>query len=145
MPQFNPEPADENRSGSGQNSQSRRRVAESIDRLQDSTPYWRVARYENTRSFPKCHLTGTVWAKGKPEGPKILYPFPELLAATRAPVLTVEGETGFGGASDDTEDVLVYALHELHALFATDADVTADDACLAALNRFTDDDEEPRQ
>jgi hypothetical protein len=70
---------------------TRRRVAEYVYKLADGTHYLKVVRYE-PKSFPQHHWTGTDWTKGKPEGPKIPYRLPEMLAAVHDTVFIVEGE-----------------------------------------------------
>ena len=45
------------------------------------------------KQFPQFHWDGNGWAKGKPDGPKIPYRLPQLIAApTTAHVYFVEGE-----------------------------------------------------
>ncbi|TNC74373.1 hypothetical protein FHG71_02930 [Rubellimicrobium roseum] len=69
-----------------------RKVAEYVYHLEDGTPYLKVTRLKDPKSFPQEHWTGTGWAKGKPKGPKVPYRLPELLASPHAPVLIAEGE-----------------------------------------------------
>jgi hypothetical protein len=64
-------------------------VAEYIYKLADGTPYLLVKRTPD-KSFPQYHWTGSAWQKGKPQGPKIPYRLPELIAAQV--VYIVEGE-----------------------------------------------------
>ncbi len=51
--------------------------------------------------------------------------------------------TAAAEAGEEAEDALVDALNELHALVATDADLTGDVAYLADLNLFNDDENMP--
>ena len=64
-------------------------AAEYIYELADGTPYLQVRRDSN-KAFKQRHWTGSQWAWGKPEGPKVPYRLPELLAADT--VFIVEGE-----------------------------------------------------
>src|SRR4051812_43930385 len=68
-----------------------RKVAQYIYRLADGTKYLRVDRYE-PKFFPQYHWTGMGWEKGKPDGPKVPYRLPEMLAAIHDTVFVVEGE-----------------------------------------------------
>lgn len=52
--------------------------------------------------------------------------------------------TAAAEAGEEAEDALVDALNELHALVATDADLTGDVAYLAALDQFEDEEDLPR-
>ena len=52
--------------------------------------------------------------------------------------------TAAAEAGEEAEDALVDALNELHALVATDADLTGDVAYLAALDQFDDEEDMPR-
>lgn len=48
---------------------------------------------DGKKQYPQYHWDGNGWAKGKPEGPKIPYRLPQMLAAsTAAIVYFVEGE-----------------------------------------------------
>ncbi len=46
-----------------------------------ATPYLKVCRTAE-KQFPQFHWDGSAWIKGKPNGPKIPYRLPELLAAS---------------------------------------------------------------
>ena len=52
--------------------------------------------------------------------------------------------TAAAEAGEEAEDALVDALNELHALVATDANLTGDVAYLAALDQFEDEEDMPR-
>ena len=56
-------------------------VAQYIYRQADSAPYLKVCRTAE-KQFPQFHWDGSGWKKGKPNGPKIPYRLPELLAAS---------------------------------------------------------------
>ena len=65
--------------------------AEYIYRLADGTPHLRVKR----PGFYQSHWNGSGWANGAPNGPKIPYRLPEMIAAARdgvMDVVVVEGE-----------------------------------------------------
>jgi putative DNA primase/helicase len=67
-------------------------AAEYIYRTETGDPYLRVLRLE-PKSFRQMHWNGSGWVAGKPEGPKIPYRLPELIAAPfDAPVYVCEGE-----------------------------------------------------
>lgn len=57
----------------------------------DGTPYLRVVRGGN-KNFWQERWNGRGWEKGKPQGPKIPYRLPQLIAATDKPVFVCEGE-----------------------------------------------------
>lgn len=68
--------------------------AEYIYKLADGTPYLRVKRTLE-KEFYQSHWTGSGWANRAPEGPKIPYRLPEMIAAARdgvMDVVVVEGE-----------------------------------------------------
>jgi RecA-family ATPase len=69
-----------------------RRVGEYVYQSEEGTPYLKVIRLRDPKSFPQEHWTGSGWAKGKPKGPKVPYRLPGLLASPQAPLLIVEGE-----------------------------------------------------
>ena len=56
-------------------------VAQYIYRQADGAPYLKVCRTAE-KQFPQFHWDGSGWKKGKPNGPKIPYRLPELLAAS---------------------------------------------------------------
>jgi 5S rRNA maturation endonuclease (ribonuclease M5) len=56
-------------------------VTQYIYRQADSAPYLKVCRTAE-KQFPQFHWDGSGWKKGKPNGPKIPYRLPELLAAS---------------------------------------------------------------
>jgi hypothetical protein len=60
--------------------------------LQNGTPYAGVLRKTNPKSFLQVHWEGSGWFYGAPNGPKIPYRLPELMAAEHDTVLVVEGE-----------------------------------------------------
>jgi hypothetical protein len=68
-----------------------RHVATFIYRDAEGAPYLRVDRLE-PKSFRQSHWTGDRWKPGKPEGPKIPFLLPELLASGNAVVFVTEGE-----------------------------------------------------
>ena len=58
----------------------------------NGAPYLRVVR-TSAKQFPQFHWEGGRWLKGKPQGPKIPYRLPELIAAAPdIPVFICEGE-----------------------------------------------------
>jgi putative DNA primase/helicase len=71
-------------------------VARYIYRLADGTNYLLVRKFidaAGAKQFPQSHKDGDYWVKGKPNGPKIPYRLPELLAAPlSAKVFITEGE-----------------------------------------------------
>ncbi len=81
----------------------------------DGAPYLRVL----SPGFYQSHWNGSAWVNGAPEGPKIPYRLPELLAAEHDTVLIVEGRkrmlmrwqpgsvvtTNAGGAEKWTDDL----------------------------------------
>jgi putative DNA primase/helicase len=69
----------------------RRIVAEYIYKKEDGTPYLRVQRTD-PKGFYQSHWDGNVWAKGKPQGPKIPYRLPDLKKFADANIIIVEGE-----------------------------------------------------
>jgi hypothetical protein len=70
-------------------------ISEHIYKDQDNAPYLRVRKCIDEygkRQFSQSHWDGK-WLKGRPQGPKIPYRLPELLAAPAAnAVYVVEGE-----------------------------------------------------
>jgi Protein of unknown function (DUF3631) len=67
-------------------------TASYIYRDRNGTPYLRVQRTA-TKQFFQQHWDGANWTKGKPQGPKIPYRLPELLAAdSTTPIYVCEGE-----------------------------------------------------
>jgi putative DNA primase/helicase len=67
-------------------------VIEYVYRLADGDPYLRVSRTPDKR-FWQSHWDGSAWINFKPDGPKIPYLLPELVAApVDAPVFVCEGE-----------------------------------------------------
>jgi hypothetical protein len=72
-------------------------VARYIYRRADGTPYLRVCRTA-AKGFFQNKWNGQMWVAGKPEGPKIPYRLPELLAApVTAKVHITEGEKDADG------------------------------------------------
>ncbi|MFA7647922.1 MAG: AAA family ATPase [Phenylobacterium sp.] len=69
----------------------RRVVAEYVYRLADGTPFAKVTRWE-PKGFTQSHWTGSRWASGKPEGGKLPYRLPDLLADPGGAVFICEGE-----------------------------------------------------
>jgi hypothetical protein len=68
-------------------------VALYIYRLADGTPYLQVRRLADKSAFPQYHWDGEKWISGKPQGPKVPYMLPQLIAAGPAmPIYIVEGE-----------------------------------------------------
>jgi len=71
-------------------------LAEYVYRDANGEPYLLVKKYldaNGKKQFPQFHWDGNGWAKGKPEGPKIPYRLPQLIAAPNtAPVYFCEGE-----------------------------------------------------
>jgi Protein of unknown function (DUF3631) len=68
-------------------------IAKHIYRTTDGAPYLCVHRLADKSAFPQYHWDGEKWVSGKPQGPKIPYRLPELLAAPlAAPVYICEGE-----------------------------------------------------
>lgn len=57
----------------------------------DGTPYLRVVRGGNKR-FWQERWNGRGWEKGKPQGPKIPYRLPALVATSDKPIFVCEGE-----------------------------------------------------
>jgi hypothetical protein len=55
-------------------------IAEYVYKNQLGQPYLKVKR-TSTKQFPQYHLEGDRWVKGPPNGPKIPYRLPELMAA----------------------------------------------------------------
>jgi Protein of unknown function (DUF3631) len=67
-------------------------VARYTYRAADGTPYLQVQRTA-AKDFYQHHWDGEKWLKGAPDGPKIPYCLPELLAApSTAPIYICEGE-----------------------------------------------------
>jgi 5S rRNA maturation endonuclease (ribonuclease M5) len=67
-------------------------TASYIYRDRNGAPYLRVQRTA-TKQFFQQHWDGANWIKGKPQGPKVPYRLPELLAAApTTPVYICEGE-----------------------------------------------------
>jgi hypothetical protein len=74
-----------------------------IYRDANGAPYLRVIR-TTQKQFPQSHWDNGRWVKGKPNGPKIPYRLPELIAAAPdIPVLICEGEK-------DTDNVAAVGL-----------------------------------
>jgi Protein of unknown function (DUF3631) len=68
-------------------------VAKYIYRLADGTAYLQVHRLADKSGFPQYHWDGETWISGKPQGPKVPYRLPELIAAAPTmPIYIVEGE-----------------------------------------------------
>jgi putative DNA primase/helicase len=71
-------------------------VAEYIYKQTDGAPYLRVRKYNDEnggKQFPQAHWDGAQWQKGKPQGPKVPYRLPELIAsAVSTPAYLTEGE-----------------------------------------------------
>jgi putative DNA primase/helicase len=65
-------------------------------RLADGTPYLLVRKFVDAngrKQFPQSHWEGSSWIKGKPNGHKIPYRLPELIAAPpSATIFIAEGE-----------------------------------------------------
>ena len=89
------------------------------------------------KQFPQYHWENGRWAKGKPDGPKIPYRLPELIAAPKtAPVYFVEGEkdadnlakigfvatTATEGAAAKWEPALTPYFKDRHVVILPDAD-----------------------
>jgi hypothetical protein len=95
---WEPPAREKSKHGNRQSQTPRTKVAEYVYRLEDGTPHLKVVRYEwmeggeRRKSFPQYHWTGSEWVKEAPEGPKIPYRLPELLAAPIGPVFVAEGE-----------------------------------------------------
>src|SRR5712691_9358997 len=68
---------------------TRRIVAEYIYKQSDGAPHLRVQRTAS-KQFLQAHWNGATWISGKPQGPKIPYRLPELVASDA--VYVVEGE-----------------------------------------------------
>jgi hypothetical protein len=67
-------------------------VARYVYRLRDGTAYLQVCRTA-AKTFFQNRWNGTMWVTGKPEGPKVPYRLPELLAApATTPAHITEGE-----------------------------------------------------
>ena len=71
-------------------------LAEYVYRDQNGEPFLIVRKCRDgtgRKQFPQFHWDGNRWVKGKPDGPKIPYRLPQLIAApTMAPVYFCEGE-----------------------------------------------------
>lgn len=69
-------------------------VAEYVYKLADGTPYLKVQRVlkDGRKDFPQLRRDGDRWVYGKPDGPKIPYRLPELLAKPKSGVFICEGE-----------------------------------------------------
>jgi hypothetical protein len=71
-------------------------ISEHVYRDEVGKPYLRVRKCldgEGRKQYPQAHWDGAAWVKGKPQGPKIPYRLPELLAAPiTAIIYVVEGE-----------------------------------------------------
>jgi putative DNA primase/helicase len=68
-------------------------IAKYVYRTAEGAPYLRVDRLADKSAFPQYHWDGELWKSGKPNGPKIPYRLPELLAAPLTnPIFVVEGE-----------------------------------------------------
>jgi Protein of unknown function (DUF3631) len=89
------------------------------------------------RQYPQSHWDGKGWANGKPEGPKIVYRLPELIAAPiTATVFFVEGEkdadnlarlgfvatTASQGAAAKWDPALTQYFKDRHVVILPDAD-----------------------
>lgn len=73
-------------------------VAKYVYRLADGKPYLQVHRLANKSGFPQYHWDGEKWISGKPNGPKVPYRLPELVAAAPTmPIYIVEGEKDVDG------------------------------------------------
>jgi DNA polymerase bacteriophage-type len=67
-------------------------VASYIYKDAGGNPYLKVVR-TSAKQFPQFHWNGGHWVKGKPNGPKIPYRLPELIAAkSDVPIVVCEGE-----------------------------------------------------
>jgi Protein of unknown function (DUF3631) len=67
-------------------------IAKYVYRLADGTPYLQVHRTA-AKEFLQYHWDGEKWISGKPQGPKVPYRLPELIAAApTTPIYIVEGE-----------------------------------------------------
>jgi AAA domain/Toprim-like len=67
-------------------------IADYVYRTADGKPYLRVQRTAS-KKFWQQHADGDKWLNGAPNGPRVLYRLPELLAADPAtPIYVVEGE-----------------------------------------------------
>jgi hypothetical protein len=68
-------------------------VAKYVYRLADGTAYLQVHRLADKSGFPQYHWDCETWISGKPQGPKVPYRLPELIAAAPTmPIYIVEGE-----------------------------------------------------
>jgi hypothetical protein len=68
-------------------------VAKYVYRLADGTAYLQVHRLADKSGFPQYLWNGETWISGKPQGPKVPYRLPELIAAAPTmPIYIVEGE-----------------------------------------------------
>jgi hypothetical protein len=71
-------------------------IAEYVYRTAANEPYLRIQRYRDgtgMKQFPQSHWDGCRWVSGKPEGAKVPYRLPELVAAPPdATVYIFEGE-----------------------------------------------------
>jgi 5S rRNA maturation endonuclease (ribonuclease M5) len=92
---------------------------------------------DGKKQYPQYHWDGNGWAKGKPEGPKIPYRLPQMLAAsTAAIVYFVEGEkdcdnlaklgfvatTASEGAAAKWDPALTTHFKDRHVVILPDAD-----------------------
>jgi hypothetical protein len=69
----------------------RRVVVEYVYRCADGTPFAKVTRWA-PKGFTQSQWTGSSWESGKPEGGKLPYRLPELLADPDGAVFITEGE-----------------------------------------------------
>ena len=71
-------------------------VARYVYKLADETPYLLVKKFvsaDGRKNFPQFRWQGDSWVKGKPDGPRVPYRLPDLIAAPpSAPIYLVEGE-----------------------------------------------------
>jgi 5S rRNA maturation endonuclease (ribonuclease M5) len=96
LPEFQAKKPNGNGGGNGSGAAPWKFISEHIYKTETGEPYLRVQKYldENgKKQFPQSHWDGKQWIKGKPEGPKIPYRLPQLIAAPlNAPVKFCEGE-----------------------------------------------------
>ena len=114
-------------------------VAKYVYRLADGKPYLQVQRTA-AKEFPQYHWDGEKWISGKPQGPKVPYRLPELIAAASTekppPIYIVEGEkdvdslakigfvatTASGGAAAKWAPELTPYFKDRHVVILPDAD-----------------------
>ena len=115
-------------------------VSEHIYKEKEGTPYLRVRKYRDEngkKQFPQAHWDGARWKKGKPEGDKIPYQLPELVAsAVSIPIYFCEGEkdadalaklglvatTASAGAQAPWDPALNQWFKDRHVIILPDAD-----------------------